>query len=226
MIIMITHNVYFCQFSVLTFGSYEMYKKTLLERFPDVKPVFVYALAAICGDVTGSGWLCPSEVVKQQTQAGMYKNTSEAIKGIFKKRGIGGFYEGYFGGLARDIPFRVAQLTSYEVTKSFYLRLKQKNQKVSEDVNSLSPVEAATCGAIAGSFSAAITAPLDRIKTLLMTDSAAYGGSVASCLSKIWKEEGVAGLCQGMVPRVTYIAPSVVIFFIVYEKVQQMYAEP
>ncbi len=58
-----------------------------------------------------------------------------------------------------------------------------------------------------------------------MTDSAAYGGSVASCLSKIWKEEGVAGLCQGMVPRVTYIAPSVVIFFTVYEKVQQIYAE-
>lgn len=220
-----SHHILFI-FSVLTFGSYEIYKKTLIERFPDVKPVFVYALAAICGDVTGSGWLCPSEVVKQQTQAGMYKSTGEAIKGIFQKRGFGGFYEGYFGGLARDIPFRVAQLTSYEVTKSFYLRLKQKNQKVGEDVNSLSPVEAATCGAIAGSFSAAITAPLDRIKTLLMTDSAAYGGSVASCLSKIWKEEGVAGLCQGMVPRVTYIAPSVVIFFTVYEKVQQMYAEP
>jgi solute carrier family 25 (mitochondrial S-adenosylmethionine transporter), member 26 len=85
------------KFSVLTFGSYEIYKKTLIDRFPDVKPVFVYALAAICGDVTGSGWLCPSEVVKQQTQAGMYKSTGEAIKGIFQKRGFGGFYEGYFG---------------------------------------------------------------------------------------------------------------------------------
>ena len=143
-----------------------------------------------------------------------------------KKKGVGGFYEGYFGGLARDIPFRVAQLTSYEITKNFYLRMKQKNKKSSSDSNSLQPVEAAACGAIAGSFSAAITAPLDRIKTLLMTDSAAYGGSVASCLSKIWREEGVSGLCQGMVPRVTYIAPSVVIFFIVYEQVQQRMAEP
>ena len=203
-----------------------MYKKTFLEKFPKVKPIFVYALAAICGDITGSGWLCPSEVVKQQTQAGMYASTGAAVRGIMKKKGFGGFYEGYFGGLARDIPFRVAQLTSYEITKNFYVRMKQKNKKPSSDSNGLSPIEAATCGAIAGSFSAAITAPLDRIKTLLMTDSAAYGGSVKSCLSKIWREEGVSGLCQGMVPRVTYIAPSVVIFFIVYEQVQQRMAEP
>lgn len=202
-----------------------MYKKTFLEKFPNVKPVFLYAFAAICGDVTGSGWLCPSEVVKQQTQGGMYASTGEAVKGILNKRGLSGFYEGYFGGLARDIPFRVAQLTSYEVAKNFYIRLKRQRSESSggdgTDADKLSAVEAATCGALAGSFSAAVTAPLDRIKTLLMTDSAAYGGNVVSCLTKIVNEEGVAGLCKGMVPRVIYIAPSVVIFFIVYEKVQQ-----
>ncbi len=203
-----------------------MYKKSFLENFPNVKPVFLYAMAAICGDVTGSGWLCPSEVVKQQTQAGMYASTGDAVKGIFKKSGFTGFYEGYFGGLARDIPFRVAQLTSYELTKNFYLRIKKRQNNGSGDVNNLSSVEAATCGAVAGSFSAAITAPLDRIKTLLMTDSAAYGGSVVTCLSKIWNEEGVPGLCQGMAPRVIYIAPSVAIFFVVYEQVQQRLAAP
>lgn len=36
-------------YGVLTFGSYEMYKKALLEKLPNVKPAFVYALAAICG---------------------------------------------------------------------------------------------------------------------------------------------------------------------------------
>ena len=85
----------------------------------------------------------------------------------------------------------------------------------------LTPAEAAVCGAVAGTFSAAITSPLDRIKTLLMTDSASYGGSVASCAAKIWRDEGVRGFTTGVVPRVTYIAPSVVIFFIAYEQVQQ-----
>jgi solute carrier family 25 S-adenosylmethionine transporter 26 len=88
-------------YGVLTFGSYEIYKKYLLDRFPNVRPALVYALSAILGDVTGSGWLCPSEVVKQQLQAGMYGNTMEAISGIWRGGGFGGFYRGYTGGLAR-----------------------------------------------------------------------------------------------------------------------------
>jgi solute carrier family 25 S-adenosylmethionine transporter 26 len=207
-------------YGVLTFGSYEMYKKTFLKNMPNVKPAFVYALAAICGDITGSGWLCPSEVVKQQTQAGMYASTGDAVRGIFEKKGIAGFYQGYMGGLARDVPFRVAQLVSFEIAKNFYLRAKTMKLPEGEKVN-LSAAESAICGAVAGSFSAAITSPLDRIKTLLMTDSVAYGGTVGSCISKIWRDEGVAGLFQGMVPRVVYIAPSVAIFFIAYEQVQQ-----
>ena len=200
-----------------------MYKKALLKKFANVRPVYLYAISAILGDVTGSGWLCPSEVIKQKMQAGMYTNTLGAVKDIFKKKGIRGFYEGYFGGLTRDIPFRVAQLTSYEVTKKLFLELKKNKQQndITDAKLELSPGEAAAVGALAGSFSAAITAPLDRIKTLLMTDSAAYGGNVIECTAKIWREEGIAGFCQGLVPRVVYIAPSVMIFFIAYEQVQQ-----
>jgi solute carrier family 25 S-adenosylmethionine transporter 26 len=216
-----------------------MYKKTLLDKFPNVKPIFVYAAAAIMGDLTGSGWLCPSEVVKQKMQAGMYKTTGEAVSAIWKKKGLVGLYEGYFGGIARDVPFRVAQLTTYELTKNLYLRVKtrryiaaeQQRQKASTKGKKtmaeqlpdlqLSALEAAFCGGIAGSFSAAITSPLDRFKTLMMTDSAAYGGNVAACAAQIWKKEGIRGFTTGVVPRVVYIAPSVVIFFIAYEKVQQ-----
>ena len=217
-----------------------MYKKTLLNNFPTAQPIFLYAIAAIMGDLTGSGWLCPSEVVKQRMQAGMYATTGEAVRSILKKKGVAGLYEGYLGGVARDVPFRVAQLCSYEVTKNFYLKFKRQRLQDKADAAAaalskskrkantvdiskveLSPVDSAVCGAIAGTFSAAITTPLDRIKTLLMTDSAAYGGSVVSCAAKIWRDDGIAGFCAGMVPRVSYIAPSVVIFFIVYEQVQQ-----
>lgn len=86
---------------MLTFGSYEIYKQALLKKFPSTKPAFIYALAAIMGDVTGSGWLCPSEVMKQQLQAGIYPSMGEAIKGIWKKSGVKGFYQGFTGGLAR-----------------------------------------------------------------------------------------------------------------------------
>lgn len=167
--------------------------------------------------------------MKQQLQAGIYPSMSEAIKGIWNKSGFGGFYQGFTGGLARDVPFRVAQLTTFEVTKSLYLKAKrgkssQKSGRVNDDAttSALSAVEAAICGAAAGSFSAAITNPLDRIKTLMMTDTKnAYGGSVVACASKILKDEGIGGLFAGVVPRVGYIAPSVCIFFVTYEFVQQ-----
>ena len=218
-------------YGVLTFGSYELYKRALLNKFPNAKPIFMYAIAAIAGDLTGSGWLCPSEVVKQQMQAGMYSTTREAVSGILQKKGVVGLYEGYFGGIARDVPFRVSQLCSYEVTKNLYLRIKKRKlasqakqwgrRNFATRPVELSPFETAVCGAVSGSFSAAVTAPLDRIKTLLMTNSAAYGGSVGSCATQIWRQQGLAGFFEGVVPRVVYIAPSVVCFFIVYEQVQQ-----
>jgi len=220
-------------YGVLTFGSYEMYKKSLLEKFSGAPQPLLIAIAAVLGDVTGSGWLCPSEVVKQKMQAGVYSSTGEAIRSIWQKKGIAGLYEGYLGGLARDVPFRVAQLTSYEVTKSLYLKMKRRRLEKRAARSGtrfdgthleLSAIDSAACGAIAGTFSAAITCPLDRIKTLLQVDSATYGGSVIGCASKILREEGIGGLIQGIGPRVVYIAPSVVIFFIAYEQVQQRLA--
>ena len=123
--------------------------------------------------------------------------------------------------ISSDVPFRVAQLTTFEITKSLYLRTK-RNRADDKGSAALSSLEAAICGAAAGSFSAAITNPLDRIKTLMMTDTSnAYGGSVMTCASKILKDEGFSGLFAGVVPRVGYIAPSVCIFFVTYELVQQ-----
>lgn len=214
-------------YGILTFGSYEMYKQTLLssttmQHFP---PLCIYALAAILGDLTGSIWLCPSEVVKQQIQAGIHTNTMSAIQNIYQQKGFAGFYQGYVGGLSRDIPFRVAQLTTFEFTKTMFLKykLKQKKQSKNNKKNELTPVEAAICGAISGTFSAAITSPLDRFKTLLMTskDPTLYGSNVISCARNVWQKEGIRGFTAGMIPRVIYIAPSVVIFFVAYEMSQQ-----
>ena len=208
-------------YGVLTFGSYEMYKSALLSK--NVPKVWSYALAAILGDLTGSVWLCPSEVVKQQLQAGMYDNTRQAFFNIWKTRGLQGLYQGYWGGVARDVPFRVAQLTSYEVAKNIYLRVKAKRRRYSDKNEPLvlSPAESAMVGVIAGSFSAAVTTPLDRIRTLLMTSSAGGSTSVWSCAAGIVEQEGLAGLATGLVPRVAYIAPSVALFFVAYEAVQQ-----
>lgn len=150
-------------YTVLTFGSYEVYKKRLKEKLPQLRPAVTYALAAVLGDMTGSLWLCPPEVIKQRVQMGMYSSTFQGVTSIWKLEGIRGFYRGYIGSISRDVPFRVAQLTTYEVAKSFYLGLKAKKQETRKNGISgddLTPVESAVLGGLAGVVSTVVTQPM------------------------------------------------------------------
>jgi solute carrier family 25 S-adenosylmethionine transporter 26 len=190
-------------YAVLTFGSYEQYKRMIRKRFPKLKPVFAYAIAAVMGDVTGSGWLCPAEVIKQRLQAGVYETTGQAFAEIWKNKGMRGFYRGYFGGLARDVPYRVVQMTSYEMAKSLYIRLngsrRNRCQFWSNDSTrlQLSPAESAILGGIAGCLSTVLTQPMDVLRTQMMTNSAAYGNSMLTCLQSIFHQHGLRGIYTG-----------------------------
>jgi hypothetical protein len=60
----------------------------------------VNVLSAVVGDVSGSVWLCPSEVIKQQMQSaseGQRVGLRSAVKGCWDAAGIKGFYQGYGG---------------------------------------------------------------------------------------------------------------------------------
>ena len=46
----------------------QVYKEKLEEKFPNMSLGPRSFLAAVMGDLTGSLWLCPSEVVKQKLQ--------------------------------------------------------------------------------------------------------------------------------------------------------------
>jgi Mitochondrial carrier protein len=45
----------------------------------------------------------------------------------------------------------------------------------------------------------------DRVRTLLMTNGQQCGGSMATCLKTIWKQDGIRGIYAGLTPRVLYI---------------------
>eukprot|EP00953_Heterococcus_sp_UTEX-ZZ885_P024613 13455-Heterococcus_DN1.PRE.1 len=83
----------------------------------------------------------------------------------------------------------------------------------------LAPWQGSLCGSVAGGIAAAITTPLDVVKTRLMTQaagSAQYSG-VADCLRQVIRDEGAAALWTGVVPRMTSIAFGGAIFFGAYE---------
>ena len=70
---------------------------------------------------TAALWLCPSEVLKQQLQGGLHSNTVDAVKALWARGGVRGLYQGLGGQLARDIPFRATQMTTYEVVRRAYV---------------------------------------------------------------------------------------------------------
>jgi len=204
-------------YGMLTFGSYEVYKSKLLAAFPNNNPFPLYVAAAILGDLTGSFWLCPSEVVKQQMQGGMHASLQAAVGSIYASAGMRGFYRGYVGQIMRDVPFRAVQLPAYEVVKKAWVRRFATDSKT-KAVRELQPLENMAVGIVAGTFSAAITTPLDVIKTRLMTGAGRVTlGGAATMAKQIVAAEGVRGLYRGLVPRVVYVGPSVGVFFVVYE---------
>ena len=213
-------------YGVLTFGSYEIYTQALADRLPNLPILPRAMIAAVMGDLTGSFWLCPSEVLKQNIQSGTYANVGSGVRGIVSSSGLGGFYRGYWGGVARDVPFRVGQMCSYEFVKSRYLRRKSglsAGRRTGAARPELSNAEAACLGAFAGSFSALATTPLDKVKTCMMT--AQYEGTFWAVAEKILKKEGPGAFMQGAVPRVGLIGPSVAIFFVVYERTKRLVLE-
>uniref|UniRef100_A0A7S3A1G4 Mitochondrial carrier protein n=1 Tax=Rhodosorus marinus TaxID=101924 RepID=A0A7S3A1G4_9RHOD len=196
-------------YGMLVFGSYQVYKEMFQNFFPQMGDRTRIVLAAVFGDITGSLWLCPSEVIKQQQQSGLYASFASAFQGALKQSGVAGLYKGYSGLVVRDVPFRVVQLVMYEECKKFW---KERNKRETNDIENL------VLGAVAGMVGGAATTPLDVVKTRLMTQGSTrtYKGAL-DCVKQTVQAEGIPGLFRGVGPRVLLIAPSCAIFFVAYE---------
>eukprot|EP00752_Nemacystus_decipiens_P009615 g8592.t1 len=221
-------------YGMLTFGTYEIYKAALLKRFPDIPHAVTFCAAAVLGDMTGSLWLVPSEVVKVQMQGGVHASVSKATLSIFRKGGLAGFYQGFSGQLGRDVPFRAIQLTSYELLRKMLGSWRKRQQDaaalaaggeprsraaVGADAGDgkfqLSSGDAALVGGVAGAISASITCPLDVLRTRLMVGGRGGGGAAT------WTSAIKAGnLFAGLGTRVLYVGTSSAVFFVVYEAVK------
>ena len=198
-------------YAALTFSTYEAVKS----RISGMNRLATISMAAVAGDLSGALWLVPSEVIKQRLQAGQYSSASQAMKGIYRSDGVRGFYRGMVGQMARDVPFRVIQLLSYEYMKR---RLQQQQFEQTHTKQPFTKQQALCAGALSGSVSAFLTTPLVVVKTRLMTSTSSQG-AVRTAISLV-RDEGASSLFKGASARVALIAPSVSIFFLVYEAIQ------
>lgn len=163
----------------------------------------------------------PVENIKQNLQAGLFKNNTLAIKTIYNRNGITGFYTGYSTTLAREIPFAFIQFPLYELLKLKLLSIKQKQ----DNSIKVSGLECAIIGSICGSIAAALTTPLDVCKTRLMLQQTnkADSTSIIQLMKSIYRRDGMKGLFSGVIPRVMWIGLGGFIFFGAYESTKNFF---
>eukprot|EP00899_Mesostigma_viride_P029016 jgi/Mesvir1/929/Mv17487-RA.1 len=216
--------------SALYFGTYELTKSALYQHLPPQLTAMVPPVAATLGNMVSSIILVPKELIKQRLQVGSADSALKVLLATVRTEGIGGLYVGYGPTLLRNLPSNVINFTVFEWLKALALSTTGRT--------SLPSWENFALGAISGASSAALTTPLDVVKTRLMTQVspeliAATGGSKANAaaaamaqggyrgmidtLRAIAKEEGFAGLTRGMPPRLLYSALFGAVGFFAFE---------
>ena len=141
------------------FGSYESCKAILSPYATSSSTLpLVHVTSASLANVAACGVRVPFEIVKQRMQSGISSGTTlSCMKELWKAGGARAFYTGYSTTVLREIPFDALQFAMWEYLKRMY---SQQN-----DGRPLHPAESAGAGAIAGAIAAALTNPLDVVKT-------------------------------------------------------------
>ncbi|KAJ2632320.1 S-adenosylmethionine transporter, partial [Coemansia sp. RSA 1287] len=197
------------------FLTYEQIKSSL-SSLPAQQQPFVHMFAASAGEVAACLVRVPTEVIKQRLQTRHHNTLKGAVQGTYAAEGLLGFYRGYLTQVVREIPFTCIQFPIYEYLKLAYAR------RMGRPIRSY---EAAMCGSVAGGIAAAVTTPLDVVKTRVMLSTKGVGQSpeysgIVATLSRIAREEGARALFSGIVPRTVWISIGGFVFLGSYEKVK------
>ncbi|QPC71720.1 hypothetical protein HYE68_002472 [Fusarium pseudograminearum] len=201
------------------FCTYESVKGLLADKdntsAPGWKAPVTHMAAASAGEIAACAVRVPTEVVKQRAQAGHHGGSSAAaLRAILSKYSSHGFvpmwrelYRGWGITVFREVPFTVIQFPLWEAMKSWGRRRR--------DGREVTAAESALYGSMAGGFSAALTTPLDVLKTRVMLSKESV--SVSRIFSQIMREEGSKAFFAGLAPRVTWISIGGAIFLGSYQ---------
>jgi len=199
--------------AALFFGTYEQTKKVLYRVAPESSPYapLVHVCAGSCGEVVACLIRVPTENVKQKLQAKLFHSVRQTVGAILSTQGPKGFFTGYWTTVMREVPFAFVQYPIWEYSKRVW-SLHQHRE--------VSPAQAALCGSLAGGIGAAVTTPMDVIKTRLMLGHD-YGGQkyhgMVDTFSRVYRQEGLLTLFSGIGPRIMWISIGGAVFFGAYE---------
>lgn len=142
----------------------------------------------------------------------LYRTMPGCARYVYRTEGLSAFYVSYPTTLSMTVPFTALQFLAYESISTV-----MNPRKVYD------PVTHCSAGAVAGGFAAALTTPMDVVKTMLQTRGSASDAQLRQVSGfmegarLLFRREGYAGFFKGVKPRVVTTMPSTAICWSAYE---------
>lgn len=199
------------------FATYEMCKGYLIDPqdFQTHQPLKT-ALSGVAATIAADALMNPFDTIKQRMQLqsrGGDKMWATAAR-MYRNEGLSSFFYSYPTTIAMNIPFAAFNFVIYE-----------SSTKLLNPVNSYNPLVHCLCGGLSGATCAAITMPLDCIKTVLQvrgSESVVHplfkqADTFSKAARAIFKVYGWSGFWRGLKPRIISNMPATAISWTAYE---------
>ncbi|OEL29571.1 Mitoferrin [Dichanthelium oligosanthes] len=141
------------------FSVYEFAKSALTDRFGPNNPA-AHAASGVLATVASDAVFTPMDTVKQRLQltTSPYTGVGHCIRTVLRDEGLSAFFVSYRTTVVMNAPYTAVHFATYEAAKRML-------GDMAADEESLAVH--ATAGAAAGALAAAVTTPLDVVKTQL-----------------------------------------------------------
>ncbi|KAJ0979295.1 hypothetical protein J5N97_014769 [Dioscorea zingiberensis] len=199
------------------FSVYEFFKQALSKNNPN-NPV-AHAASGVLATVASDAVLTPMDTVKQrlQLESSPYRGVADCVKRVMREEGARAFYASYRTTVVMNAPFTAVHFATYEATKRGLMGISPDSASDDETL-----AVHATAGAAAGALAAAVTTPLDVVKTQLQCQGVCgcdrfSSSSIREVIRAIRRRDGYAGLMRGWKPRMLFHAPAAAICWSTYE---------
>lgn len=147
-----------------------------------------------------------------QVHGSSHSSMVQCARTVFRNEGLSAFYVSYPTTLTMTVPFTAAQFTAYESLS-----------RVMNPSKKYDPMTHCVAGGLAGGVAAAVTTPLDVIKTLLQTRGTVQDSEIRhargllAAAAIIKRRDGYMGFFRGLRPRMITTMPSTAICWSAYE---------
>ncbi|CAL9192778.1 unnamed protein product [Musa hybrid cultivar] len=143
------------------FSVYELSKESLSRENPN-NPA-VHAASGVLATIASDAVFTPMDTVKQRLQlkGSPYKGVVDCVSRVLTEEGIRAFYASYKTTVIMNAPYTAVHFATYEAAKRALMEISP------ESATDERLVVHATAGAAAGALAAAVTTPLDVVKTQL-----------------------------------------------------------